>query len=116
MSHELRTPLNVIIGFSELMHGERRGPLGAEGYRDYANDILTSGRHLLTIFNDVLDIACVDSGTMTLDEGDFDPCEAVRAGLRLLEAMAEGRSEEHTSELQSLMRISDAGFCLKKKK
>src|SRR3546814_12223445 len=52
MSHELRTPLNVIIGFSELMHGERLGPLGAEGSRAYATDIIPSGRHLLIVFQD----------------------------------------------------------------
>ncbi len=62
MSHELRTPLNAIIGFSELMTSELLGPLGAPAYRDYATDILTSGRHLLDIVNDILDISKIEAG------------------------------------------------------
>lgn len=114
MSHELRTPLNVIIGFSELIRSEPLGPLGADGYRDYVNDILTSARRLLTIFNDVIDIACVDSGTMKLDEGDFDPCEEVRTGLRLLGAEAEGKQIELTTLLHEpapIMRGDAQMFC-----
>jgi PAS domain S-box-containing protein len=63
MSHELRTPLNAIIGFSELMHDGKVGPLSAE-HREYLGDILASSRHLLQLINDILDLAKVESGQM----------------------------------------------------
>ncbi|HEY6561847.1 MAG TPA: PAS domain S-box protein [Polyangiaceae bacterium] len=67
MSHELRTPLNAIIGFAELMHKGRVGPVSAE-HHEYLGDILTSSKHLLQLINDVLDLAKVESGKM-----DFRP-------------------------------------------
>jgi len=67
MSHELRTPLNGIIGFAELMHDGKVGPVSAE-HKEYLGDILTSGRHLLQLINDVLDLSKVESGKM-----DFRP-------------------------------------------
>ena len=63
MSHELRTPLNAIIGFADLMHGGKVGPLAPE-HHEYLGDILTSARHLLQLINDVLDLAKVESGKM----------------------------------------------------
>jgi signal transduction histidine kinase len=66
MSHELRTPLNAIIGFSEIMLHELHGNLGNERYTDYARDIHQSGRHLLEIINDILDIAKVEAGKLEL--------------------------------------------------
>jgi protein-histidine pros-kinase len=67
MSHELRTPLNAIIGFSELMHDGKVGPVSPD-HKEYLGDILTSSRHLLQLINDVLDLAKVESGKM-----DFRP-------------------------------------------
>ncbi|HZT05533.1 MAG TPA: PAS domain S-box protein [Chloroflexota bacterium] len=67
MSHELRTPLNGIIGFAQLMHDGRVGPVSDE-HKEYLGDILTSSRHLLQLINDVLDLAKVESGRM-----DFNP-------------------------------------------
>ncbi|MBI3911574.1 MAG: PAS domain S-box protein, partial [Armatimonadetes bacterium] len=67
MSHELRTPLNAIIGFAELMHDGKVGPVSGE-HKEYLNDILTSSHHLLQLINDVLDLAKVESGKM-----DFRP-------------------------------------------
>src|SRR5581483_4715737 len=67
MSHELRTPLNGIIGFAQLMHDEKVGPVSAD-HKEYLGDILTSSRHLLQLINDVLDLAKVESGKM-----DFNP-------------------------------------------
>jgi signal transduction histidine kinase/CheY-like chemotaxis protein len=63
MSHELRTPLNAIIGFAELMHRGKVGPVSAE-HEEYLGDILLSSKHLLQIINDVLDLAKVESGEM----------------------------------------------------
>lgn len=63
MSHELRTPLNAIIGFAELMHAGKIGPLSKE-HKEYLGDILTSSQHLLQLINDVLDLAKVESGRM----------------------------------------------------
>jgi len=57
MSHELRTPLNSIIGFSELMLKETFGPHTVDTYRDYSKNIYNSGRHLLSIINDILDLS-----------------------------------------------------------
>lgn len=63
MSHELRTPLNGIIGFAELMHNGKVGPISAE-HKEYLGDILACSKHLLQLINDVLDLAKVESGKM----------------------------------------------------
>ncbi len=79
MSHELRTPLNAIIGFSELMHGQTLGPLGNERYISYSSDILESGRHLLNIVNDVLDISKIESGKLSLNEEAVDLAAVIQS-------------------------------------
>ncbi len=71
MSHELRTPLNGIIGFSELLIDEKAGPLNAR-QREYLGDVLNSGRHLLGLINDVLDLSKVEAGRMELHPETFD--------------------------------------------
>jgi PAS domain S-box-containing protein len=63
MSHELRTPLHAIIGFAEIMHDGKAGPISAE-HKEYLGDILHSSTHLLQLINDVLDLAKVESGTL----------------------------------------------------
>jgi PAS domain S-box-containing protein len=72
MSHELRTPLNAIIGFSEIMMGELFGKMGDDRYRDYAKDVHNSGRHLLELINDILDLSKVEAGKLDLHEDDVD--------------------------------------------
>jgi len=66
MSHELRTPLNAIIGFSEVLKEQFFGPL-ADKQEEYVDDILESGKHLLSIINDILDLSKVEAGKMDLD-------------------------------------------------
>ena len=67
MSHELRTPLNAIIGFSDILKGEMLGAMGNAKYKEYAQSIHGSGKHLLGVINDILDIARLDSGELELD-------------------------------------------------
>jgi two-component system cell cycle sensor histidine kinase PleC len=71
MSHELRTPLNAIIGFSEVIRDALVGPIAAR-YQDYARDIHSSGRHLLSLINDVLDLSKIELGRLELHEEPID--------------------------------------------
>jgi two-component system, cell cycle sensor histidine kinase PleC len=68
MSHELRTPLNAILGFSEVLEGELFGPMQNSAYKDYAGDINSSGRYLLTLINDILDLSRIEAGRRDIDE------------------------------------------------
>ena len=63
MSHELRTPLNAIIGFAEIMHDGKVGPIASQ-HKEYLGDVLTSARHLLQLINDILDLSKVEAGKM----------------------------------------------------
>src|SRR3546814_105279 len=172
MSHELRTPLNAVIGFADMLRMELYGPMPPR-YRDTVQTIATSGRHLLELINDLLDLARIEAGAVELQAEWVDLAGVAHATARMLEPLADERgvgmridgrngprarcdrravqqilinvvgnaikfgpengevvvgfrdgeqveirvrrSEEHTSELQSLMRISYAVFCLKKK-
>jgi signal transduction histidine kinase len=84
MSHELRTPLNAVLGFSEMMMGEVFGPLGDERYRGYAGDIHSSGRHLLGIINDVLDLSKAAAGKLELVEERINAGDVVHSACRLI--------------------------------
>ena len=66
MSHELRTPLNAIIGFAQLMHDGKVGPVSPD-HKEYLGDILTSGRHLLQLINDILDLSKIEAGKLELN-------------------------------------------------
>ncbi|NTF06513.1 PAS domain S-box protein [Agrobacterium rubi] len=67
VSHEIRTPLNAIIGFADMMATERFGPVGNPRYIEYSNDIVRSGRHVLDIVNDLLDISKIEAGQMDVE-------------------------------------------------
>ena len=71
MSHELRTPLNAIIGFSEVLQERLFGELN-DKQAEYTDDILTSGRHLLSLINEILDLSKVEAGRMELETATFD--------------------------------------------
>jgi len=88
VSHELRTPLNAVIGFSEIMCGEMLGPLH-ETYKDYARDINNSGKHLLDLINDVLDLSKAEAGRLDLADEMLDLEEVVEASLRFVRERAE---------------------------
>jgi two-component system cell cycle sensor histidine kinase PleC len=89
MSHELRTPLNAINGFSEIMAGEMFGPVGDPRYKGYAADILKSGQHLLSLINDILDMAKIEAGKMTLYYEKVSLQEVCADALRLMRGKAE---------------------------
>lgn len=72
MSHELRTPLNSILGFSEIMSNEIMGPLGNPQYIEYAKNINQSGRHLLDMVNDILDIERIETGNFNITISEID--------------------------------------------
>lgn len=83
MTHELRPPLNAVIGFSEIMVQEMFGKLDPR-YRDYAEDIMQSGRHLLGIINDILDLSKIEAGEMKLDERPVNLETIIASSMRLM--------------------------------
>jgi signal transduction histidine kinase len=98
MSHELRTPLNAIIGFSGMMSDRMFGPLG-DKYVEYANIIGDSGRHLLAIITDILDVAKADAERLLLAEEQVDIDEVVELGSKIVEDMARRAQIEFISEI-----------------
>jgi PAS domain S-box-containing protein len=88
MSHELRTPLNAVIGFAEILEKELLGPMGAPRYGDYAAQIRDSGEHLLSIVNDILDIARFSSSEAPLEIEPLAVPEAVANALPKLQNKA----------------------------
>lgn len=89
MSHELRTPLNSIIGFSEVVRDGIFGPVGNPRYQEYLEDIHSSGKHLLDLINDILDISKVEAGAMTPVEEWVNIEEIIASSMRLIEGSAE---------------------------
>lgn len=83
MSHELRTPLNAIMGFSEVISNQYFGPVGSAKYKDYASDIMSSGQHLLSLVNDILDLSKIESGKNTLDRKVICPRETFDECLKI---------------------------------
>ncbi len=89
MSHELRTPLNAIIGFSEIIKNEVFGPVGQRTYWEYANDIYDSGKNLLTIINEILDVSRIEAGERQLNESAVELSKVVKSCLELVKSKAE---------------------------
>lgn len=100
MSHELRTPLNAILGFSEIMEAQSFGPLGSSRYREYASDIHASGEHLLSLINDLLDVAKIEAGKMEIEPHEIDTRGAIEGALRLITAKV--REKRQTLEISVL--------------
>ena len=99
MSHELRTPLNAIIGFSGMMSDRMFGPL-SDKYLEYANIIGASGRHLLAIITDILELAKADADRMTLSEEAVDVGEIVSLSSTIVQEMARQAQIELVSDIE----------------
>jgi protein-histidine pros-kinase len=102
MSHELRTPLNGIIGFAELLHDGRLGPL-SEPHVEYLGDILTSARHLLRLINDVLDLAKVEAGKMEFRPEPIDVGDVVAEVRDVLRVLAGSKRVRITTSIDPML-------------
>lgn len=91
MSHELRTPLNAILGFSEVMKSELFGPHQIPQYKEYSTDIHTSGEHLLSLINEVLDLSRIEAGRYALQEEAVDLVGLVDDCVHMLDIRARKR-------------------------
>lgn len=94
MSHELRTPLNAIMGFSDILRQEMFGPHGVEAYKAYAEDIHSSGRYLLALINDILDLSRVEAGRRELFEEPLVLVESISEAVQLMRSRLEERKLE----------------------
>ncbi len=124
MSHEIRTPLNAMMGFAELLEQEVLGPHANPLYREYASDIAESGRHLMALINDLLDLAKAEADRLELKEGQVDVRRvaagsarllaerAARAGVRIETALPSGlpplRADERSLRQMLLNLLSNA--------
>ncbi|GAA0580078.1 ATP-binding protein [Caenispirillum bisanense] len=90
MSHELRTPLNAILGFAQLLEASRREPL-TDKQKSHVQHILKGGQHLLELINEVLDLARIEAGKMSLSIEDISPADVVEECLSLTETLAARR-------------------------
>lgn len=89
MSHELRTPLNAILGFSEMLLNHMFGPLGSDKYDEYAKDIFDSGKHLLNVINDILDMSKIEAGHIKLEREAIDLAPLIEETVRCMAIPAE---------------------------
>ena len=111
MSHELRTPLNSIIGFSEVLLDEELGEVPMEEQREFLGNVLSSGRHLLTLINDILDLSKVEAGRMELYPEDCSVIEVIRGVLNTIQPLAARKhlSVEETMDPALPTIVADAG-------
>ncbi|MGH7164854.1 MAG: response regulator, partial [Nitrospiraceae bacterium] len=98
MSHELRTPLNAVIGFSEVLIEKMFGELNQK-QEEYLTDILSSGRHLLTLINDILDLSKVEAGRMELELSTFDLPMVLERTLSLVREQASRHAVQLSHEI-----------------
>lgn len=106
MSHELRTPLNAIVGFAEIVGTEIFGPMTEKKYLEYIKDIHSSGLHLLSIINEVLDMAKIEAGKLTLDYERVDILRVIKDTLLMVREQAQNRN----IELAVTMRAKEMAF------
>ena len=96
MSHELRTPLNAILGFSEIIAHECLGPVGSQRYKEYAGDIHISGSHLLSLINDLLDVAKIEAGRMEVEPQMIETARCLDGALKFVGPKARERNQSLT--------------------
>ena len=94
MSHELRTPLNAILGFSEIIQTECFGPAGSPRYVEYAGDIHTSGTHLLSLINDLLDVAKIEAGKMEIEPQVLEVRTTFESALKIIATKTRERKQK----------------------
>jgi signal transduction histidine kinase len=111
MSHELRTPLNAIIGFSEVLVDKHFGELN-ETQEEYTHDILSSGKHLLSLIQDILDLSKVESGMMELDPSEFNINVLLKGSLTMIKEKA---SKKDTQLFTELVDITEPIFADERK-
>ncbi|MEH6754787.1 MAG: PAS domain-containing protein [Alphaproteobacteria bacterium] len=100
LSHELRTPLNHIMGFAQVMADGSYGPHGDPRYQDYANNIHESGKHLLAILNDILDVSRLETGVWQLVEREVDINRLIQSIVRIVSERAEREGRELSVKLE----------------
>ncbi len=100
MSHELRTPLNAILGFSEVMEHEVMGPMQNKNYKEYAGNIHSSGKHLLHLINEILDLSRIEAGRYELHEEPVRLADIAEDCYRLLKLRAESKGLEIVLEFE----------------
>ena len=105
MSHELRTPLNAIIGFSELMESALFGPLGSDRYEEYASDIHNSGKYLLGVINDILDMSKIEAGQFSMEREEIDLCPLIRETVRVISLQAAEKSITVETQIAESMTL-----------
>ncbi len=103
VSHELRTPLNAIIGFSTMLHEEQFGPLGTKKYVEYARDIHDSGRHLLDVINDILDLTRAETGKLSVTFTSLSLAKVVEKALRIVAGHAHQRKVDIYTDIPEKM-------------
>jgi len=99
MSHELRTPLNAVLGFAQMMADQMWGDLGHPRYKEYSDIIVGSGRHLLSLIGQVLDMSVIEAGRSVLQESVINLEDAITSSVRLLSSQAEKDDIRLTSEV-----------------
>jgi signal transduction histidine kinase/DNA-binding response OmpR family regulator len=110
MSHELRTPLNSIIGFSELLSDAKPGTFDEKTRRRFIEQIYTSGKHLLQLINDILDLSKVEAGQMDLHVQTVELVDVARDVIATMEPLARAKGIELKGELESALTLAaDAG-------
>jgi signal transduction histidine kinase len=106
MSHELRTPLNAILGFSQLLQQKMFGELSAK-QEEFVGDILFSGRHLLSLINDVLDLSKVEAGQIELEPAPFSLRDAVESGMGMVRERAGENGVAVSAEIEPEVQVVD---------
>lgn len=104
MSHELRTPLNAILGFSDLLKGEYYGKLN-EKQSSYVQQIDESGKHLLDLINDLLDIAKIDAGAMSIDASQFSPADLIDGSVSIMGTLSRKKNITIEVDIDPTIRL-----------